>query len=103
MVLLYWLPSVVSSKEAMASPFFTALRVLWRRTLQERSSRWTRPELERHQQERCAALRRFALDRSPFYQTFHRGMENRPLAELPILTKATLMENFDNLVTDRAV
>jgi phenylacetate-CoA ligase len=90
---------VVSSKEAMASPFFTALRVLWKRRVQERSSRWTKPELERHQKERCEALRQFAMDRSPFYKGFHRGMANRPLQELPILTKAILMENFDDLVT----
>ena len=94
---------VVSSKEPMASPFFTALRVLWRRRVQERSCAWTKPELERHQQERCAALRRFAVDRSPFYKTFHSGMANRPLRELPILTKAILMENFDDLVTDRSI
>ena len=30
-------------------------------------------------------------------------MENRPLEDLPILTKSTLMENFDELVTDRSI
>jgi phenylacetate-CoA ligase len=87
----------------MASPILTALRVLWTRTLQERSSRWTRPQLERHQQERCAALRRFAADHSPFYKRFHSGLANCPLQELPILTKANLVENFDNLVTDPSI
>lgn len=87
----------------MASSFFTALRVLWKRRAQERSCRWTRLELERHQQARCAALRQFALDHSPFYKRFHSGMVNRPLRELPILTKAILMENFDDLVTDRSI
>jgi putative adenylate-forming enzyme len=87
----------------MASPFLTVLRVLWKRRVQERSCGWTRPQLERHQQERCAALRRFAGYHSPFYKRFHSGMANRPLRDLPILTKAILMENFDDLVTDRSV
>jgi phenylacetate-CoA ligase len=50
-----------------------------------------------------AQLRRFALARSPFYREFHRGLEQRPLQDLPILTKAMMMERFDELVTDRAV
>lgn len=59
--------------------------------------------MERHQQESCANLRTFALEHSPFYKSFHRGRETRPLQELPILTKADVMENFDDLVTDRTV
>ena len=31
------------------------------------------------------------------------GMENRALEDLPILTKSILMENFDELVTDRSI
>jgi putative adenylate-forming enzyme len=79
---------------------FTPLRVLWKRQAQERSCRWSRPELEDYQLRRGAELRRFARERSPFYRRFHRGLEHRPLSELPILTKAALMENFDELVTD---
>ena len=78
-------------------------RVLWKRTMLERSCRWTRAELERHQARRLAALRAFALARSPFYQRFHRGLERAPLHALPVLTKAVMMENFDDLVTDRAI
>jgi len=81
----------------------TPFRVLWRRRNLERACRWTRAELLRHQQERLSALRTFALERSPFYAGFHRGLETRPLSELPILTKAVMMEHFDDLVTDRAV
>jgi putative adenylate-forming enzyme len=87
----------------MPSPLLTALRVLWRRSAQERSCRWTRPELERHQQEQCAMLRQYAIEHSQFYARFHRGMSDRPLQDLPILTKAIVMENFDELVTDPAV
>jgi phenylacetate-CoA ligase len=79
------------------------LRILWRRHTLERSCRWTRAELERHQARKLAELRRFAVARSPFYGRFHRGIETRPLDELPILTKAAMMEHFDELVTDRSV
>jgi len=87
----------------MRPTLLTPFRVLWKRSALERSSRWTRAELEDHQQERLATLRLFALQRSPFYRRFHRGFEDRPLSELPILTKATMMENFDDLVTDRSI
>ena len=65
--------------------------------------RWTRARLDERRAAQLAALRRYALDRSPFYRRFHSGLESRPLAELPVLTKANLMESFDDLVTDREV
>ena len=65
--------------------------------------RWTREELLVHQSHALAELRAFALARSPFYREFHRGLEAAPLESLPVLTKATLMERFDELVTDRDV
>jgi phenylacetate-CoA ligase len=77
---------------------------LWRRLtrLRERE-RWTRAQLEAHQAKAVRQLREYAYARSPFYQRFHRGHLDRPLAELPVLTKALVMEHFDELVTDRAV
>jgi len=65
--------------------------------------RWTRPQLEAYQAEALRRLRAYAYARSPFYQRFHKGLTDRPLHELPVLTKATVMENFDKLVTDRTV
>ena len=65
--------------------------------------RWTRPQLEAHQAEALGRLREHAYARSPFYQRFHKGLADRPLQALPVLTKATVMENFDELVTDRAI
>jgi putative adenylate-forming enzyme len=65
--------------------------------------RWPRARLDEHRAGELATLRRFALDRSPFYRRFHAGYESRPLAELPVLTKGELMESFDDLVTDREV
>jgi len=63
--------------------------------------RWSRDELLAHQTRAVDALRSFA--RSPFYREFHRGLESAPLEALPILTKATLMERFDEVVTDRDI
>lgn len=64
---------------------------------------WTRDELHAHQDESLAYLRQFAYQQSPFYREFHRGFENAPLSELPVLTKAMMMDNFDDFVTDRSV
>jgi phenylacetate-CoA ligase len=87
----------------VGSSLLTLLRVAWQRRAQERSCTWSREKLERHQRERLFVLRRFVEEHSPFYRRFHRGLQNRPLHELPILSKAMLMENFDDLVTDREV
>ena len=65
--------------------------------------RWSRPQLEAYQAESLHRMREWTYARSPFYQRFHKGLEDSPLQELPVLTKAMMMENFDELVTDRAV
>lgn len=85
----------------MANSFWTLLRVLLERRAQERSCDWSRAQLESHQARNVAALRTYALEHSPFYRDFHRGFAAAPLQELPILTKARMMERFDDLVTDR--
>jgi len=87
----------------MAASLLTPFRVLWKRRALERGPQWSRAALEAHQHRSVQALRRFTRERSPFYQRFHRSQEHRPLSDLPILTKATLMENFDELVTDRSL
>jgi phenylacetate-CoA ligase len=45
----------------------------------------------------------FARAGSPFYAAFHQGYEGAALTELPVLTKATMMENFDALLTDQRI
>jgi phenylacetate-CoA ligase len=87
----------------MARGFLTPFFVIRKRLALERSCQWTRDHLARQQDHRLADLRRFVMARSPFYQRFHRGLERAPLRELPVLTKATMMESFDELVTDRSV
>lgn len=73
-----------------------------RRALRSREG-WSRAALDDHRSAAERRLRAFAYQRSPFYRRFHAGLFDRPLAELPVLTKATLMEHFDELVTDRAI
>src|SRR5574341_754206 len=62
---------------------------------------WTRQRLGSYQAEALRDLRQYAYQRSTFYQKFHKGLTGRPLHELPVLTKAMMMEHFDELVTDR--
>ncbi len=68
-----------------------------------RHERWSRAQLETYQTESLHRLREYAYGHSPFYQGFHQGLYDRPLSELPVLTKAMMMEHFDELVTDRTL
>lgn len=61
---------------------------------------WDRRQLEEFQLSEFAKLREFAYAHSAFYWEFHSGLIDRPLQELPVLTKAILMEHFDEIVTD---
>jgi phenylacetate-CoA ligase len=63
--------------------------------------RWSPDRLERHRRERLRELVSHALARSPYYRdALGPDAAERPLAELPVLTKATLTERFDEIVTD---
>ena len=75
------------------------------RTLEELRTHehWTRQQLEAHQTKALQALRQYAYERSPFYQKFHKGLAERPLQELPVLTKSMMMEHYNELVTDRSL
>jgi len=64
---------------------------------------WTRAQLAAYQNEQLHKLRQHAYQNSPFYQRFHAGLMDRPLQDLPVLTKAMMMENFEDLVTDRDI
>jgi phenylacetate-CoA ligase len=76
----------------------------WARARAEQE-RWPRERLERHQRERVDAIARHAIAHSPFYRERFAGLagSGRPveLSALPPLDKATMMERFDELVTDR--
>lgn len=78
-------------------------RVLWQRRVLRSRERWTGPELAAYQRRQLAVLRDFAVTSSPFYRGFHHGLERAPLGELPVLTKATMMDSFDQISTDPAL
>ena len=64
--------------------------------------RWPRERLERHQDERLQQLAAYARERSPFWRERLPAGRVR-LADLPVLTKAEMMDRWDDLVTDRAL
>lgn len=64
---------------------------------------WSREQIARHQERELGRLRQFAYRHSPFYQRFHKGLEDRPLHDLPVLTKKELMQSWDDVVTDRSL
>lgn len=65
--------------------------------------RWNRQQIPAHQKRMIHILRQHAYEHSPFYQRFHAGLYDAPLDQLPVLTKAQMMEQFDSLITDRVV
>jgi phenylacetate-CoA ligase len=79
------------------------LRLLALRRRIRTHDRWTREDLKRHQDKELKVLRDYACTNSPFYREFHKDLTERPIEELPVLTKAMLMENWDEIVTDRSL
>lgn len=70
------------------------LQALWRRR-----DHWGPERIAAHQEKALAAARGHAVARSPFYRRLHAGLEDAPLAALPTVTKAQLMEHWDEAVT----
>jgi phenylacetate-CoA ligase len=63
--------------------------------------RWTREELLAFQRERVQALVAHAVTNSLYYRAaLGADAAERPLTDLPSLSKATLMTEFDRVVTD---
>jgi phenylacetate-CoA ligase len=79
------------------------LKILHTLEQMRRREKWSRTELLSYQAEALRRQRAYVYAHSPFYQAFHKGLTDRPLQELPVLTKSMMMEHFDNLVTDRAL
>ena len=75
-------------------------KILRTRAVLREHERWSRDALAEHQERALRSLREHAMAHSRFYKRFHRGLEGRPLHELPILSKAQLMDSFDELVVD---
>ena len=80
----------------MTSLFGELLVTRWRT---QQHDRWTRTQLDDHQQRMLGRLREHAARQSPYYADQHRGMQSAPLSQLPPLTKTQLMTQWDRLVT----
>jgi phenylacetate-CoA ligase len=68
--------------------------------------RWTRDEIEVHQQRLLRRLLRHAIEHSPFHAARLREVDPSSfplgrLSELPVMTKGEMMDDFDRVVTDR--
>jgi putative adenylate-forming enzyme len=87
----------------MAMGWAPADKVLLGATILAMARRDRDAGIERYQSRKLAQVRRFAKKRSPFYAEFHRGLDDAPLSALPVLKKTTMMERFDDIVTDRAI
>jgi putative adenylate-forming enzyme len=78
-------------------------RIMWMRRQLRLHENWAPEQLYKHQACDLARLRSFTVAHSPFYQRLHRGLTQAPLGELPVLTKAALMDNFDTIATNRII
>ena len=70
------------------------LRARWRRR-----DHWDARRIATHQERALGDLRRAAYAGSEFYRRHHAGLFDAPLTQLPPVTKADLMNNFDRAVT----
>ncbi len=69
----------------------------------EEHDQWDEEALRRHQDERLLTIVRYAAAHSPFYRERFAGIEltdDLDIAALPTLDKATMLDNFDSIVTD---
>jgi hypothetical protein len=93
----------VPSGAASARTVALVLAVLGHRRRLRRRDRWSRPALLAYQDRALRQLREYADQKSRFYQDFHAGLSSASLSALPVLTKQTLMESFDSVVTRRGL
>lgn len=71
-----------------------SLRAAWRRR-----DKWDAGRIAAHQEQALQRLREATYAGSEFYRRHHAGLHNAPLEELPPVTKADLMEHFDEAIT----
>ena len=71
-----------------------SLRAAWRRR-----DGWDPARIAAHQEQALHRLRAATYAGSEFYRHRHAGLHGAPLQELPSVTKADLMEHFDEAIT----
>lgn len=75
-------------------------RVMMARTRTQKRDRWSRERLLEHQSRALARVRARAVERSSYYRSRLAGFDAAPLHDLPVLTKQTLMAEWDAVCTD---
>lgn len=93
----------MSKQNAISLPLGRLAHLLWNRRSLAKRDRWTRGELLQHQARSLTDLRAHVYANSPFYCRFHAGLLDKPLQDLPVVTKKDLMANWDEVVTDRSL
>lgn len=81
----------------------TLIKLLYNRRKLNVRLRWSRQQLEVFQTAELRKLRDFAYKNSSYYQETHKGLYDRPLQYLPVITKTDLMNNYDRILTDKSV
>lgn len=74
-------------------------RVLFLRASWRRRDHWDAARITAHQEHALRDLRRATYAGSEFYRRHHAGLHDAPLDRLPTVTKAELMDHFDEAVT----
>lgn len=74
-------------------------RVMFLRAAWRRRDHWDAARITAHQDHALWELRRATYAGSEFYRRHHAGLHEAPLDRLPPVTKADLMEHFDEAVT----
>ncbi|MGX1159908.1 phenylacetate-coenzyme A ligase PaaK-like adenylate-forming protein [Arthrobacter sp. SLBN-100] len=74
-------------------------RVLYLRAAWRRRDHWDAARITVHQEHALQELRRATYAGSEFYRRRHAGQFDAPLDQLPPVTKADLMDHFDEAVT----
>jgi phenylacetate-coenzyme A ligase PaaK-like adenylate-forming protein len=95
-----------SFRDALTKKVFTGLPHIIVLIFAMRRAKHAMPiEIERIREKRLRRLLRTAVAQSPFYRNLYRGIniETCRLSDLPVVDKKTMMENFDDVVTDRSL
>lgn len=74
-------------------------QVLFMRAAWRKRDHWDAAQITAHQEHALQDLRRATYAASEFYRHHHAGLHNAPFDQLPPVTKADLMEHFDEAIT----
>jgi phenylacetate-CoA ligase len=93
-------------RDALIKRYFTGLpHIIGLVFTMRRARQGTPAEISHIQEKRLRRLLRTAVTKSPFYRNLYRGIniETCQLTDLPVVDKKTMMENFDDVVTDSSL